>query len=285
MASHRGLDDFNLSDKDVLLDAYWRLHKKHPKHLLPLETKLPNQLKWESRDAYRIIMTMILSQRTDDHSLSVSLGKLFSAHPAIGSLRGLITWNDAKDLLRGYGFKVDGPAEYNVDRFWAFLRLYFNEWSGVIGADYIDTLKVKRGYGPKFTRTLSAYHLGDRNVLPLDGKAFDALRKVGLYAHANNNDIDRVRTDIEHKLNDEKSIRLIDFHELLRFKGQTDGKEAGSKELEDIIVGWNAWRLLCSSCRESITEQWIHANLITGSKELAKELWDFCGEVQTSAKI
>lgn len=283
MASHLGSDNFTFPDKDALLDEYQRLYKEHPKDLLPLETELPDQLKCESRDPYRIIMTMILSQRIDDHSLSVSLGKLFSAHPAIGSLRGLITWDDARNLLRGYDFKVDGPAGYNVDRFRALLRLCFDEWSGTIGSNYIDTLKVKRGYGPKFTRTLSAYHLGDRNVLPLDRKAFDALKKDGLYA--DDAGINRVRTDIEHKLSGEMGISLIDFHELLRFKGQTDGKEAGSKELEDIIVGWNAWRLLCSSYREGITEQWIHTNLITGSKDLAKELWDFFGEVQTSAKI
>lgn len=280
MVNYLGLDNFTFPDKDALLDAYWRLYKKHPKHLLRLETELPDQLKWESRDEYRIIMTMILSQRIDDHSLSISLGKLFSVHPAMESLRDVITWNDAKDLLKGYGFMVDGPAAYNVDRFWALLRLYFDEWSGTIESNYIDTLKVKRGYGPKSTRTLSAYHLGDRNVLPLDRKAFDALREVGLYAH--NSNIDRVRRDIEHKLSGEKSISLINFHELLRFIGQTGGRDPKHFNNNDIkvVIGWNAWRLLCSLERAQITEdwKWIYEHLVR-DEGIAQELWHFFREV------
>mgnify|MGYP001097426880 CR=1 FL=1 len=276
MVSNLGLGNFAFPNKYALLDAYSRLYKKHPKHLLPLETELPNQLKWESRDEYRIIMTMILSQRIDDRSLSVSLGKLFSAHPTIESLRDLITWNDAKDLLVRCGFKVDGPAAYNVDRFWALLRLYFDEWSGTIESNYIETLKVKRGYGPKFTRTLSAYHLGDRTVLPLDGKGFDALRKVGLYARDAN--INRVRTDIERKLSGEMSISLIDFHELLRFRGQTSGRDP--KHFNRVIIGWNAWRLLCSLKRAEITRdwKWIYEHLVR-DESIAQELWHFFREV------
>lgn len=71
----------------------------------------------------------------------------------------------------------------------------------------------------------------------------------------------------------EKDFSLIDFHELLRFGGPTDGKEVGSKELEGIIAGWNAWRLLCSDHRDKVTEDWIRQNLVK-NRGIAKKLWD-----------
>jgi len=272
MVSNLGLGNFVFPDRDALLNVYRQLYQMHPHSLLPLESALPIELQPARREKYRIIMTMILSQRTNDYSLLVSLGKLFSAHPTLESLRGLTTWNAAKDLLRRHGFKVDGPAEYNVHRFWALLRLCSGKWCGTIESDYVDTLKVERGYGPKFTRTLHAYHLGDRNVFPLDGKGFYALTKIGLYPHDAN--INQVRADIENKLRGEKSIALIDFHELLRCKGQTDGKEAGSRQLEEVIVGWNAWRVLCSLERAKMTEDWIYKHLIK-DKSIAQKLWQF----------
>jgi len=261
----------SLSKKD-LVEAYHQLDENHPHHLLPLETKLPSQLGWRSRDEYRIVMPMILSQRIDDYSLSITLGRFLSAYPTMESLRGLTSWSDAKYLLRGYGFKVDGPAVYNVDRFWSLVDLCLVGRSSRIGSDYLDTLEGKRGYGPKFTRTLRAYHLGDPSVLPLDGRGFQTLTKLGLYAH--DDSINWVRTDIEHKLSGEMSIELIDFHELLRFRGQTDGKEAGSRQLEEITVGWNAWRVLCSLERAKMTEDCIYKELIK-DKSIAQKLGQF----------
>ena len=260
------------SSKKELLEAYHRLDSNHPHDLLLLETRLPQELQYQRRDGYRIIVTMILSQRIGDYRLSASLGELFGDYPALESLCDLTTWKAVKDLLRRYGFQVDGPAEYNVDRLWTFLRYYCRNWNRKIGADYINTLKVERGYGPKSTRALRAYHLGERNVLPLDGKGLYALTKVGLYSH--DAGINGVRADIENKLSGEKSIYLIDFHELLRFRGQTDGKEAGSRQLEEVIVGWNAWRVLCSLERAKITEDWIYKHLIK-DKSIAQQLWQF----------
>jgi endonuclease III len=264
--------NYNSPSKKELLEAYHRLDSNHPHDLLPLETRLPKELQYQRRDSYRIITTMILSQRTGDYSLSDSLGELFGDYPTLENLRDLTLWKAVKDLLKRYGFKVDGPAAYNVDRLWGFIRRYFDDWKGIIPPDYVHTLEVERGYGPKFTRALRAYHLGERNVLPLDSKGFQALRKANLYVHDAN--INRVRADIEHKLSGEKSISLIDFHELLRFRGQTDGKEAGSKQLEDIIVGWNAWRILCSLDRAKIRESWIHERLVK-DENIAQRLWQF----------
>ena len=258
--------------KKELLEAYHRLDSNHPHDLLPLETRLPEKLQYQRRDSYRIIMTMILSQRIDDYRLSVSLARLFSDYPTMKSLCDLNTGKSVKDLLRRYGFQVDGPAAYNVDRTWTLLRYYCGNWSREIGPDYIDNLEVERGYGPKFTKTLRAYHLGERNVLPLDGKGFYALTKIGLYTHDTN--INQVRADMERKLNGEKSIYLIDFHELLRFRGQTDGKEAGSRQLEEITVGWNAWRVLCSLERAKMTEDCIYKDLIK-DKSIAQKLGQF----------
>jgi endonuclease III len=258
--------------KKELLEAYHRLDSNHQHDLLPLETRLPEELQYQRRDGYRIIMTMILSQRIDDYRLSVSLGRLFGDYPTLKSLCDLTTWKSVKDLLRRYGFQVDGPAAYNVDRIWTLLRYSCGKWSRKIGPDYVDTLEVERGYGPKFIRALRAYHLGERNVLPLDGKGFYALTKIGLYTHDTN--INQVRADMERKLNSEKSIYLIDFHELLRFRGQTDGKEVGGRQLEEIIVGWNAWRVLCSLERAKMTEDWIYKDLIK-DKSIAQKLWQF----------
>jgi len=261
----------SLSKKEIL-EAYHQLESNHPHDLLPLESKLPEKLQYQHRDGYRIIVNMILSQRIGDYRLSASLGDLFSDYPTLESLCYLTTWKAVKDLLRRYGFQVDGPAAYNVDRLWTLLRYYCGNWSRIIGPDYIDTLGVERGYGPKLTRTLHSYHLGDRNVFPLDGKGFYALTKVGLYSH--DAGINGVRTDVENKLSGEKSIYLIDFHELLRFRGQTDGKEAGSRQLEEVIVGWNAWRVLCSLERAKITEDWICMHLIK-DKSIAQKIWQF----------
>jgi len=236
--------EFASPSKEELLEAYCLLYKMHPHDLIPLESELPIELQPESRDKYRIIMTMILSDRTWDCSLLMSLGKLFSDCPNMNSFKDLGNWNDAKDLLKKYGFEVDEPTESYVDRFWCLVRLYFDKWNQTINDDNIETLNAERGHGytQKFMRTLYAYVLGRQNFLPLDAESFKVLENVGLYDHDSN--IDAVRADVENKLSGEQGI-LIDLHEMLRFLGETSGKSV--RERTKIVVGWNACRLLCSN--------------------------------------
>jgi len=93
--------------------------------------------------------------------------------------------------------------------------------------------------------------------------------------------IDDVRRDIEDKLSGERDIPLIDFHEMLRFIEQYTGKS--KREQENIVIGWNAWRLLCSSKREQITRDWtwIYDRLIK-DEDIAKQLWQFYHKVAGS---
>jgi hypothetical protein len=101
-----------------------------------------------------------------------------------------------------------------------------------------------------------------------------ALHAKGYYERDKNGSVARV--DIESKLKDVADIFLIDFHELLRFRGQTGGRppEHFTKADIKVVIGWNAWRLLCSSKRAEITEDWIYTHLVT-DESITRELWGF----------
>jgi len=166
---------FASPSKKELLETYRQLYKTHPHDLLLLETQLPVGLRPESRDKYRIIIAMILSDRTWDYTLLMSLGKLFDECPNINSFKDLRSWNDAKDLLKKYGFQVDGPGELNVDRVWYLITSYFGKWNQTISPENIETLNTKCGYGPQSIRTLNTYVLGRPDFLPLNAEAFEVL--------------------------------------------------------------------------------------------------------------
>lgn len=298
MENRVGLERSSFPDKDSLLDAYRRLYKMHPKHLLSLETNLPCELQPHSRDRYRIIMTMILSERSNDYNLSKALGKLFQRYPDFGGLRSLSKQQIIERILAsrakgGCGFggynKPNGGG--NDDRLYSFINLYFNAWGENITERNISDLKnlpPGSGFGPKFVRTLLAYCPLDRNepadkdVLPLDNPAFAALNDCLRERGQQYNNVEDARKDIENKLGDEKSISLIDFHELLRFRGQTGGRSPDYFNKNDIkvIIGWNAWRLLCSLERAEITEdwKWIYEHLVK-DKSIAQQLGFFFRQI------
>ena len=269
--------------KEELIRAYdWLDKESHPHNLLPLETRLPDELKWKSRDEYRIIMSMILSGAVSDKRLSKCLGTLFRKHPDFGSFRNIEKFQ-IKQLLGaeegggiGLGY-TDPDGVGNGARLWSFLSCYFGPWKEKITRENIKELYQERGFNFAFVRKIEAYYLGDTYVLPLDKPAFRALCNTPLYEDAYSSD--EVRKDIENKLRGVKGVSLIDFHEMLRFIEQYTGKS--KKKQDDIVVGWNAWRLLCSRDRESITKdyKWIHKNLIKESEELAQELWHFFREI------
>ncbi len=262
--------------KALLLKVYHGLYKSHPHDLLPLETRLPEELRCTSRDQYRVIMTMILSQAIDDHRLSVCLGELFRRHPNFQNLKGLHDEQIRKLLGKseegGCGFGFNDPyGSGNGGRLSKLVVLYFNEWKEAITEQNIRDLDGHgSGFGPKFVRSLQAYCFGNSNMLPLDTPAFKFLQqRCSLYTHCS---IDYARNDIECKLCSEKNISLIDFHEMLRFEGQT--KNRGRQKLNDVVIGWNAWRLLCSNQRNKITEGWIREHLVKNDG-MSKKLWDF----------
>ena len=270
--------EFALPSGEELLEAYHQLYKIHPHDLVSLEGELPAELRPESRDKYRVIMTMILSDRTWDYTLLMSLGKLFSDCPNMNSFRGIYSWNDVKDLLKQYGFQVDGPGKLNVARFWRLITLYFGKWNQTISPENIKTLSTEYGYDPQFMRTLYAYVLGRPDFLPLNAEAFEVLVNVGLYDRDRN--IDAVSADVENKLSGEQGI-LIDLHEMLLFLGQTSGKRV--RERKEIVIGWNAWKLLCSNERKRITQdwKWIHQRLIK-DEYIAEDLWYFYRKITNS---
>ncbi len=76
-------------DRGTLVSLYHNLYKDHPHHLLPLESELPYELEVASRDQYRIVITMILSERSNDYALSKCLGRLFHRYPDFENLRFL----------------------------------------------------------------------------------------------------------------------------------------------------------------------------------------------------
>jgi hypothetical protein len=272
-------------DTDSLVSLYRELRAGHKRNLLLLETELSGELQPRSRDQYRIIMTMILSQRTSDYELSVALGRLFWDCPDMNSFGNLNSWNEAKALLKSYGFQVDGPAEYNVHRFWTFRQCYFGSWNRRITEQHIRSLGAlpkPTGFGATSVRKLLAYcplvgnEPADRDVLPLDGKALDALHSKGFYRHDKNGD--KARGDIESNLKGVTGISLIDLHEMLRFLGQTSGKS--ERNATSVVIGWNAWRLLCANERERIGTdwKWLQENLVE-DESIAKKLCDFYRQV------
>lgn len=291
----RALTFHNSTDPDrgALVNLYHNLYKDHPHHLLPLETKLPCELEVASRDQYRIVITMILSERSNDHSLSKCLGRLFHRYPGFENLRFLSKQQIIEKILAREGKGGCGFGGYNKpngggndERLSTFLNRYFAYWNKTITKRHINDLEGPKptGFGPKFVRTLLAYcPLGgdgpaDNSVLPLDRPAFKTLndclgRIKGRYRYAG---LDAARDDIEHKLGDDENISLINFHELLRFRGQTDSKRYSEGDINKVIIGWNAWRLLCSKEREEITKdrKWIHKNLVDND-EIAEKLWGF----------
>lgn len=275
----------SLPNKDSLLDAYRRLDKRHPHELLPLERRLPPELRYEERDRYRIIMTMILSGSTTDKRLTICLGQLFKRYPDFESMRNLRK-HEIKPLLGnkddggiglGYG---DPDRGGNGGRLWSFLECYFGIWRETLTEANILILYQKKGFkAGHFVRLLQAYCFGNDNVIPLDTPALSALR-APLFPAYGNFSADQIRQDIEDKLRGESGVPLIDFHELLRFIGQTGGRGPKHFNNEDInaIIGWNAWRLLCSQKRAEVTENWIYKHLIR-DESIAKRLWHFYREI------
>jgi endonuclease III len=251
------------------------VYGQHPHELLPLETSLPQELQYPARDHYRTVLTMILSVRMADIRLTRALGKLFSQYPDFPSLQRLSP-QQIKRVLKNAGVVLNNPGHNgNGARLWGFIKLYFGPWNKKITEQNIQTLQSLRvrGYGDKVVRLLQAYCFGNKNVLPLDTPAFDCLRKCGFYRDSN---IYNARLDVEKKLGGLTGVSLIDFHELLRFRGQAG--RTHSKKLTDkqkkIIIGWNAWRLLPSVHREKLTGDWIYRNLVQ-SKDLSVELLDY----------
>ncbi len=266
-------------NKNSLLDAYRQLYKMHPHELLPLETELPPELRCEEREKYRIIVTMILSGSTSDKKLTTCLGKLFKSYPQFGSFRNLSEQAverllGKKPLGIGLGLQSHDTGG-NGARLCSFLECYFGPWGQTITEANILTLYQKKGFGGgKFVRALQAYCCGNRDVLPLDKPALSALRDPLFPGYISFSDYD-IRKDIEGKLRGETGVSLIDFHELLRFVEQYSRAKSDNAK-KDIIIGWNAWRLLCSNEREQITKdwEWIYKHLVR-DEGIAKELWQF----------
>jgi endonuclease III len=267
-------------DRNRLLSLWQGLSKVHLHKLLPLESALPVELRPESRDKYRTIMTMILSQGIGDRRLAQCLGPLFKEYPSFESLRSL----DRQGIRRLLGAKKDGGIGLGFPdpdgggsgaRLLGLRNCYFGPWDETATQENIEALSKERGFGPKMVRALQAYCFGNRDVFPLDQPAYEALRMLHMYGYGTH--LDEVRKDVEGKLCGE-NLSLVDFHEVLRFIGQVAGKS--QKERNDVVVGWNAWRLLCSEKREQITRdrKRIREHLVQ-DKYIAEELWRFFQDV------
>lgn len=237
-----------------------------------LESKLPDALCPKKRDRYRIVMTMILSGLVRDRPLTKSLARLFRGHPNFESLKGLGR-HEIRQLLSEIGIGLSNPDRSgNGGRLWSLCECYFDAWGEKITEDNIEDLYQKRGFGDgKFVRALQAYCFGNRNVAPLDTPALRAIRDPVLPSYSKFSD-DEIRRDIETKLRDEPAVSLVDFHEMLRFAEQCSGKS--QKQVDDVMVGWNGWRLLCSSRRDTISEDWLR-DYLTKDREMAKKIWGF----------
>jgi hypothetical protein len=266
-----------------LLEVYHWLDSRHPHNLLPLESRLPDELECKSRDQYRIIMTMILAQANKDKHLTECLKLLFKRHPDFKSMKNLQK-HEIKRLLGkknegGIGLGYRNPDRGgNGGRLWSFLECYFGVWRETITEANILTLYQKNGFkAGHFVKLLQAYYFDNNNVIPLDTPALNVLRDPLFPGYSNISD-NQIRKDIEGKLRGEPGVSLIDFHEMLRFIGQTGGRDPKHFNSDDInvVIGWNAWRLLCSLEREEITKdwKWIYNHLVK-NEGLAKDLWLF----------
>ncbi len=253
-------------------ELYEQLFNDHPHDLLALETRLPSSLRYNQRDKYRTVITMILSQETSDWKLFRSLKGFFGKYPNVNDLQN-ITRQELKTVLAACGFTTKGYAgEYNVDRMWHFIETLGNQLNTSNLTAFVKKLPLQgygHGYGEKMVRVLIAYVLGQQNLLPLDTPGFEVLKQQGF-----DSSINHCRERIERELSTDSDTILIDFHELLRFKGQTElkGIKRGSRKYDEIIKGWNAWRMLCARDDSKFNEDWIRRNLVKDNK-LAKELW------------
>jgi hypothetical protein len=244
-----------------LIELYHYLKEKHPHELLPLETKLPRELRFDQRDIYRIIITMILSGRMADFQLTESLKRFFGRFKSFDDLRG-ITENDVMRELKLCGFAYYSTHRGgNGARLWTLLNLYFGLWGQTISEQQLRNISGA-GFGPKFRHVLHAYVIGDTQAFPLDSPAFETLKGFGFYLHCT---LDEARNDVLEKLRDFPSPPLIDFHELLRFRsqfGELSHKSELKRRQSEIILGWNGWRILSVRQRAQISAQWVKQNLI-----------------------
>lgn len=251
------------------------LFSAHPHELLPLESALPVELQYASRDHYRIILTMTLSASTSDFRLTRALQKLFNHYQDFLSLKNLQK-DELKDALATNGIGWNDPNRSgNGGRLWSLLTLYFGPRSQEITEPKILALKplIARGFGSKMRKVLQAYCFGNKNVFPMDRAAFNALKDFGFYEGWSK---DKARDDVERKLPRFKSGTLIDFHEMLRFRKQVGQVQKGSPNTKqrEVIMGWNGWRLLCSSHRGISKPEWIYRHLVQ-DKQMARELFNF----------
>ena len=251
-----------------LLKLYRELFAEHPHDTLPLETSLPRELRFACRDQYRIIMTMILSGSMGDLQLTEALARLFSRRRSFNQFRG-ITNTELRNELKECGFGYNDPDRRgNGGRFWSLLQLYFGQWNRTIDQGKVSRIRAP-GFGPKFLPLLEAYAFGDSEAFPLDTPAFKTLKSFGFYTRGT---LDQAREDVSDKLRDCSDLKLIDFHELLRFRWQFNKSEGTrlSRRQQNVIMGWNGWRILSLMQNTFISTEWIRANLIK-DEDLAKE--------------
>ena len=105
MQNRRNSGGSSFPDRKALVDAYWQFHNQTHRHdrlrlesASPGQPPLPEELRHESRDKYRIVMTMILSPRKSDIQLAPCLGRFFKMHPSFDSLRN-VERGEGKQLL------------------------------------------------------------------------------------------------------------------------------------------------------------------------------------------
>ena len=259
-------------ERRALLRCYRTLYTEHPHALLPLETALPEELQYPARDLYRTVLTMILSVRMADSRLAPSLGKLFAGYPDFQSLNG-VSQSQLHGILRAAGIVLNDPSRNgNGARLWGLLALYFGPWQQHVTEQHLDTLRSLqvRGFGDKVVRLLQAYCFGNAIVLPLDTPAFQTLQDYGFYGGWK---LDQARCDVEDKLRGVCGVSLVDFHELLRFRGQAGHIQANclTAKQRRIIIGWHAWRLLLPTHARPPTRTWVRQHLVQ-SAELAAAL-------------
>ena len=250
-------------ERAELIRCYCTLYAEHPHTLLPLETALPEELQYPARDLYRTALTMILSVRMADSRLAQTLGKLFARYPDFQSLKG-VSQPQMHSLLRTAGVVLNDPGRNgNGARLWGLLELYFGPWQEHMTEQHVHMLlghKV-RGFGEKVVRLLQAYCFGNATVLPLDTPAFQALQDYGLYQGWK---INAARLDVEQKLGGARWVSLVDFHELLRLRGQAGQVQPNrlTTKQRRIILGWHAWRLLLPVHTRQHTRAWVCHHLV-----------------------